>query len=55
SATVDNAISNGGTGTQVNGDEATVNNNGKTTVDGQGSTGTEIAGNNAVVNQDGTL
>ncbi len=25
----DNAISNGGTGTQVNGDEATVNNNGK--------------------------
>ncbi|MBJ6844049.1 hypothetical protein JG628_25075, partial [Escherichia coli] len=44
-----------GTGTQVNGDEATVNNNGKTTVDGQGSTGTEIAGNNAVVNQDGTL
>ncbi len=51
----DNAISNGGTGTQVNGDEATVNNNGKTTVDGQGSTGTEIAGNNAVVNQDGTL
>ncbi|HCI7749028.1 TPA: EntS/YbdA MFS transporter, partial [Escherichia coli] len=39
----------------VNGDEATVNNNGKTTVDGQGSTGTEIAGNNAVVNQDGTL
>nr|MDN1833444.1 hypothetical protein [Escherichia coli] len=48
-------ISNGGTGTQINGDEATVNNNGKTTVDGQGSTGTEIAGNNAVVNQDGTL
>ncbi|WP_170703187.1 hypothetical protein, partial [Escherichia coli] len=36
-------------------DEATVNNNGNTTVDGQGSTGTEIAGNNAVVNQDGTL
>ena len=24
----DNAISNGGTGTQINGDEATVNNNG---------------------------
>uniref|UniRef100_UPI0012FFDB6A autotransporter outer membrane beta-barrel domain-containing protein n=2 Tax=Escherichia coli TaxID=562 RepID=UPI0012FFDB6A len=48
-------ISNGGTGTQVNGDEATVNNNGNTTVDGQGSTGTEIAGNNAVVNQDGLL
>ncbi|HAY0680840.1 TPA: EntS/YbdA MFS transporter, partial [Escherichia coli] len=40
---------------QINGDEATVNNNGNTTVDGQGSTGTEIAGNNAVVNQDGTL
>ncbi len=48
------AISNGGTGTQINGDEATVNNNGNTTVDGQGSTGTEIAGNNAVVNQDGS-
>ncbi|HGB9445647.1 TPA: autotransporter domain-containing protein, partial [Escherichia coli] len=51
----DSAISNGGTGTQINGDEATVNNNGNTTVDGQGSTGTEIAGNNAVVNQDGEL
>ncbi len=46
----DNAISNGGTGTQVNGDEATA----VKTVDGR-STGTEIAGNNAVVNQDGTL
>ncbi|WP_436409136.1 hypothetical protein, partial [Escherichia coli] len=49
----DNAISNGGTGTQINGDEATVNNNGNTTVDGKDATGTEIAGNNAVVNQDG--
>ncbi len=39
----------------ITGDNATVNNNGKTIVDGQGSTGTEIAGNNAVVNQDGTL
>ena len=38
---------------QINGDEATVDINGNTTVDGQGS-GTEIAGNNAVVNQDGS-
>ena len=30
----------------------TVNNTGKTIVDGKGATGTEIAGNNAVVNQD---
>ncbi|MDO1871139.1 hypothetical protein Q2366_25435, partial [Escherichia coli] len=37
-----------------NGDEATVNKNGKNTVDGPGSTGTENAGNNAAVNQDGT-
>ncbi|ERA37316.1 hypothetical protein, partial [Escherichia coli] len=37
------------------GDDATANNSGNTTVDGQGSTGTEIAGNNAVVNQDGEL
>ncbi|HHV0285409.1 TPA: EntS/YbdA MFS transporter, partial [Escherichia coli] len=47
------AISNGGTGTQVNGDEATVNNNGKTTVDGKDSTGTEINGDKAIVNNDG--
>ncbi|HAG9659888.1 TPA: hypothetical protein L2W10_004855, partial [Escherichia coli O25b:H4-ST131] len=40
---------------QINGDDATANNNGKTIVDGKDSTGTEIAGNNAVVNQDGTL
>lgn len=39
----------------ITGDNATVNNNGKTIVDGKDSTGTEIAGNNAVVNQDGTL
>ncbi|MEN1536859.1 hypothetical protein, partial [Pseudomonas aeruginosa] len=31
----DNAISNGGTGTQINGDDATANNNGKTIVDGK--------------------
>ncbi|HHU7861348.1 TPA: autotransporter domain-containing protein [Escherichia coli] len=49
----DNAISNGGTGTQVNGDEATVNNNGSTTVDGKDSTGTEINGDKAIVNNDG--
>ena len=49
----DNAISNGGTGTQVNGDEATVNNNGNTTVDGKDSTGTEINGDKAIVNNDG--
>ncbi len=39
----------------ITGDNTTVNNTGKTTVDGQGATGTEIAGNNAVVNQDGEL
>ncbi|WP_423766156.1 hypothetical protein, partial [Escherichia coli] len=37
------------------GDNTTVNNTGKTIVDGNGTTGTEIAGNNAVVNQDGEL
>lgn len=36
-------------------DNATVNNNGKTTVDGKDSTGTEIAGNNGKVIQDGDL
>ncbi|HAH7121052.1 TPA: EntS/YbdA MFS transporter [Escherichia coli] len=39
----------------ITGDNATVNNTGKTIVDGTGATGTEIAGNNAVVNQDGEL
>ncbi|HFL4354123.1 TPA: EntS/YbdA MFS transporter [Escherichia coli] len=39
----------------ITGDNATVNNTGKTIVDGKGATGTEIAGNNAVVNQDGEL
>ncbi|HDD9101119.1 TPA: EntS/YbdA MFS transporter [Escherichia coli] len=43
------------TGDSITGDDATANNSGNTTVDGQGSTGTEIAGNNAVVNQDGLL
>ncbi|ENU7363587.1 EntS/YbdA MFS transporter [Escherichia coli] len=37
----------------ITGDNTTVNNTGKTIVDGKGATGTEIAGNNAVVNQDG--
>ncbi|MEB6544138.1 autotransporter domain-containing protein [Escherichia coli] len=36
-------------------DNATVNNNGKTTVDGKDSTGTEINGNNGKVIQDGDL
>ncbi|MCV4655405.1 hypothetical protein OFM13_29145, partial [Escherichia coli] len=35
--------------------EATVNNNGNTTVDGQGSTGTEIACNIPRATQDSTL
>lgn len=39
----------------ITGDNATVNNNGKTTVDGKDSTGTEIAGNNGKVIQDGDL
>ncbi|EET9983108.1 TPA: EntS/YbdA MFS transporter [Escherichia coli] len=39
----------------ITGDNTTVNNTGKTIVDGKGTTGTEIAGNNAVVNQDGEL
>ena len=39
----------------ITGDNTTVNNTGKTIVDGKGATGTEIAGNNAVVNQDGEL
>ena len=39
----------------ITGDNTTVNNTGKTIVDGKGTTGTEIAGNNAVVNQDGLL
>ncbi len=39
----------------ITGDNTTVNNTGKTIVDGTGATGTEIAGNNAVVNQDGEL
>ena len=39
----------------ITGDNTTVNNTGKTIVDGKGATGTEIAGNNAVVNQDGLL
>lgn len=39
----------------ITGDNATVNNTGKTIVDGKGATGTEIAGNNAVVNQYGEL
>ncbi|WP_097478853.1 autotransporter domain-containing protein [Escherichia coli] len=39
----------------ITGDNATVNNNGKTIVDGKDSTGTEIAGNNGKVIQDGTL
>ncbi|EPM9639901.1 hypothetical protein ACTT7U_004962, partial [Escherichia coli] len=51
----ESAITNGGTGTQINGDDATANNNGKTTVDGKDSTGTEIAGNNGKVIQDGDL
>ncbi|EMV5463265.1 EntS/YbdA MFS transporter, partial [Escherichia coli] len=51
----DSTILDGGTGTRITGDDATANNSGNTTVDGQGSTGTEIAGNNAVVNQDGEL
>ncbi|HEA9525156.1 TPA: hypothetical protein RXT79_005209, partial [Escherichia coli] len=37
----------------ITGDNATVNNNGKTIVDGKDSTGTEIAGNNGKVIQDG--
>ena len=39
----------------ITGDDATANNNGKTTVDGKDSTGTEIAGNNGKVIQDGDL
>ncbi len=39
----------------ITGDNTTVNNTGKTIVDGKGATGTEIAGNNAVVNQDGEV
>ncbi|MCV5122581.1 autotransporter domain-containing protein, partial [Escherichia coli] len=39
----------------ITGDNATVNNNGKTTVDGKDSTGTEINGNNGKVIQDGDL
>ncbi|HAV9041624.1 TPA: autotransporter domain-containing protein, partial [Escherichia coli] len=39
----------------ITGDNATVNNNGKTTVDGNDSTGTEINGNNGKVIQDGDL
>ncbi len=39
----------------ITGDNATVNNNGKTTVDGKDSTGTEINGNNGNVIQDGDL
>ncbi|PVH53967.1 EntS/YbdA MFS transporter [Escherichia coli] len=39
----------------ITGDNATVNNNGKTIVDGKDSTGTEIAGNNGKVIQDGIL
>ncbi|HDY1094295.1 TPA: autotransporter domain-containing protein, partial [Escherichia coli] len=51
----ESTITNGGTGTQINGDDATANNNGKTTVDGKDSTGTEINGNNGKVIQDGDL
>ena len=40
----ESTITNGGTGTQINGDDATANNSGKTTVDGKDSTGTEING-----------
>ncbi|ELQ4185618.1 autotransporter domain-containing protein [Escherichia coli] len=39
----------------ITGDNATVNNNGKNTVDGKDSTGTEINGNNGKVIQDGDL
>ncbi|TGB98462.1 autotransporter outer membrane beta-barrel domain-containing protein [Escherichia sp. E2661] len=39
----------------ITGDNATVNNNGKTTVDGKDSSGTEINGNNGKVVQDGDL
>lgn len=39
----------------ITGDNATVNNNGKTTVDGKDSTGTEINGNIGIVNLDGSL
>ncbi|MGP2182049.1 autotransporter domain-containing protein, partial [Escherichia coli] len=39
----------------ITGDNATVNNNGKTTVDGKDSTGTKIAGNIGIVNLDGSL
>ena len=39
----------------ITGDDATANNNGKTTVDGKDSTGTEINGNNGKVIQDGDL
>ncbi|MGZ2719268.1 hypothetical protein AAEQ87_13580, partial [Escherichia coli] len=42
-------------GTRLTGDDATANNRGNTTVEGQGSTGTALAGNNAVVTQDGEL
>ncbi|ELA5611472.1 autotransporter domain-containing protein [Escherichia coli] len=39
----------------ITGDNATVNNTGKTTVDGKDATGTEINGNNGKVVQDGDL
>ncbi|WP_332115296.1 hypothetical protein, partial [Escherichia coli] len=51
----ESAISFGGTGTQINGDDDRANNNGKTSVDGKDSTGTEINGNNGKVIQDGDL
>ncbi|RZN47839.1 autotransporter domain-containing protein [Escherichia sp. E13S3] len=39
----------------ITGDNATIHNTGKTTVDGKDSTGTEINGNNGTVIQDGDL
>ncbi|MCS0676911.1 autotransporter domain-containing protein [Escherichia coli] len=53
----ESTITNGGTGTgtQINGNDATANNSGKTTVDGKDSTGTKIAGNIGIVNLDGSL
>ncbi|MDM3405446.1 hypothetical protein OGV39_00785, partial [Citrobacter sp. Cb022] len=40
--TGDNSATGGGTGTDVDGNDNTINNGGKNTADGEGSTGTDV-------------
>ncbi|MBJ9228511.1 hypothetical protein GHT39_22950, partial [Citrobacter braakii] len=49
----DTGATNGGTGTDVTGDNNTIDNKGKNTADGEGSTGTKADGNGNTINNGG--